>query len=688
MWLKELYKRCTGRTAIGRRPHPPAARRHRLRLSLEQLEDRTVPSVGTAADTVLVKDFNRGSASSSIYSTVDLNGTLLLTVNDGTSTGLWKSDGTAAGTVLIKAGGGSTRITVVGGTAFFVADEAATGNELWKTDGTAAGTILVKDINPGPGSSSPSAGGNVNGTLFFSGYDPVHGRELWKSDGTAAGTVLVKDINPGTGDGGGGFGANVNGTWFFVASDGTQVGLWKSDGTAAGTVLVKSGMSAISELTNVNGTLFFVANDSHGRELWKSDGTAKGTKMVKDINSGTSASRGGIGGPGHSDPVAHSSNPQGLVDFNGTLFFIANDGEAHGYEMWKSDGTAKGTVLVTDLYPSFTSGVRIQEGKRLTIVTGMLFFSGNGPTTGWQLWKSDGTAAGTVVVKQIDPDSDSLPENLTNANGTLFFSASDGTHGRELWRSDGTAAGTVLVKDINPGIAESNPALLTLSGGHLFFTADDGVHGVELWDPPVEPASGAAVPATALGDANSADVQRDLARARRATARYHDLDAALADGFVNTGLPCIEGQGFHYVNPGRIGTLDVDSPQVLVYAPGNRLVGLEWIMPASLVGGVPPTLFGETFHGSAAGGLFFLHVWAWQANPDGMFADSHPLIHCEDAAGLAHEIDHLLDQDHAVDGVMIDILATGIRRLPGDEADWLTAVDVLFAETSLDKRRW
>src|SRR5262249_39719521 len=59
------------------------------------------------------------------------------------------------------------------------------------------------------------------------------------------------------------------------------------------------------------------------------------------------------------------------------------------------------------------------------------------------------------------------------------------THGRELWRSDGTAAGTVLVKDINPGSGSSNPEGLTLSGGHLFFTADDGVHGVELWDPPV-----------------------------------------------------------------------------------------------------------------------------------------------------------------------------------------------------------
>ena len=90
-------------------------------------------------------------------------------------------------------------LTNVNGTLFFTADDGVNGCELWKSDGTAAGTVLVKDIRPGSCSSCPRNLTNVNGTLFFAADDGSDGRELWKSDGTAAGTVLVKDICPGSG---------------------------------------------------------------------------------------------------------------------------------------------------------------------------------------------------------------------------------------------------------------------------------------------------------------------------------------------------------------------------------------------------------------------------------------------------------------------------------------------------------
>jgi trimeric autotransporter adhesin len=117
-------------------------------------------------------------------------------------------------------------------------------------------------------------------------------------------------------------------------------------------------------------------------------------------------------------------------------------------------------------------------GSPLYFVTGVSLFEEA------ELWKSDGTLAGTVLVKDIKPRPMIRPLGgsfeLTNVNGTLFF-ANNGTNGVELWKSDGTDPGTVLVMDIFPGPASSNVNQLTNVNGTLFFTADNGTNGVELW---------------------------------------------------------------------------------------------------------------------------------------------------------------------------------------------------------------
>ena len=121
-------------------------------------------------------------------------------------------------------------------------------------------------------------------------------------------------------------------------------------------------------------------------------------------------------------------------------------------------------------------------------VNGTLFFRADDGVNGPELWKSDGTAAGTVLVEDIRPGANgSFPFDLVNVNGTLFFTADDGVNGYELWKSDGTSAGTVLAKDINPGAGHSNPFQLLNVNGTLFFAADDGVHGAQLWKYVPEP---------------------------------------------------------------------------------------------------------------------------------------------------------------------------------------------------------
>ena len=263
------------------------------------------------------------------------------------------------------------------GTLYFSACEPTSGCELWKSDGTSDGTVLVKDINPGPEASEPDIPPlSVNGALLFGAFEPSTGAELWKTDGTPQGTVLFKDINPGP---------------------------------ASGRAVV---------LATIGGTLLFRADDgTSGLELWKTDGTPEGTVLLKDIN------------PGPGDSL-----PQSVVSIDGTFFFSAFE-PTTGRELWKTDGTPEGTVLVKDSNPGPGDSVVTRGGR------------GHG-------------VAG---------------------NGRIFFGAFEPTTGRELWTSDGTPEGTVLVADINPGPSDSDPRMFRIINGALFFSAFEPMTGIEPW---------------------------------------------------------------------------------------------------------------------------------------------------------------------------------------------------------------
>lgn len=173
-------------------------------------------------------------------------------------------------------------------------------------------------------------------------------------------------------------------------------------------------------------------------------------------------------------PGREGSNPASLVAAQGVLFFVAHDGRG-GRELWRSDGSAGGTHVVLDLGTEHDGGgIRSLIGGR-----GRLFFLLDDGATSVELWSSDGSRSGSRMLHRFPGWSQ--PTSLTKLGSRLFFAARDRGHGRELWSSDGTPDGTRMVRDIQPGQAGSAPELLTAVGSLLLFSADDGVHGDELW---------------------------------------------------------------------------------------------------------------------------------------------------------------------------------------------------------------
>jgi ELWxxDGT repeat protein len=175
-----------------------------------------------------------------------------------------------------------------------------------------------------------------------------------------------------------------------------------------------------------------------------------------------------------------SSEPERFESIGSTTFFIADDG-VHGRELWRTDGTAAGTTLVRDIKPGSSNGALV-----LSAQNGRLFMFADDGVHGLELWSSDGTTAGTAMVTDIHPGSASALERsyggLVTLGDTVFFAANDGIHGNELWRTDGTAAGTAMVKAVDVG-TDWGVSYLTVLGDRLFFLANSagGPGGHRLW---------------------------------------------------------------------------------------------------------------------------------------------------------------------------------------------------------------
>ncbi|MFK8058917.1 MAG: T9SS type A sorting domain-containing protein [Polaribacter sp.] len=459
----------------------------------------TITSINSFSQATLVADINKGNGGSTPKQKVLFNGFAYFPANDGVrGSELWRTDGTEAGTTFFKEfetglENGLTNLIAftTSNTMYFFAWDGTTNNALWKTDGTAAGTVKLKTFSGKFAVTEFVAAEVANGIVFRARID--NGHSLWTTDGTEAGTIKLSDIDPTEI-------VKLGNKVFFAGDE-----LWETDGTVAGTLLFKdissTGVSVPRGFNVINSTLIFIAHTAAtGREFWKSDGTESGTVLVKDIVAGSNglATRvnyevynnelyfeksGALWKTDGTDAgTVEVKSDLGIVkkifNVNNKIIVIAYNSSIQKQVIWVSDGTNGGT---TNFNPDYTE---FAHNSEYGVVGNELFFQANSPTTGYELWKTDGTETGTFLVKDIHPTfDDNNIEDIIDFNGKAIFTASDQNwFGKEIYISDGTEAGTKILKDINTqGNNSSSPQNYFQFGNKILFSADNGENGRELW---------------------------------------------------------------------------------------------------------------------------------------------------------------------------------------------------------------
>jgi ELWxxDGT repeat protein len=410
---------------------------------------------------------------------------------------LWSSNGTAAGTRLIRdinpgpASSNPSFLYGFDGGVIFSAFHPDSGVELWSTDGTEEGTRRVMDIEPGKASSDPQefvaataydSHGEAIPVVYFRATDRDHRSQLWRSDGTEGGTVRVTSFDPRVEPRPYGM-FPLGRLLLFWAYEGQRYKLWSYDPLIESTALVADDIQGDAPAARAHGPLFFKAGDravfrawdlTRGTELWATDGTAAGTMPLTETLV-----------PGLGDWE--------MTNVNEALYFSGRWSTALGEVrsgLWKTDGTVAGTMLV---YEPPATGIRL--GGFHTVFDTLFFgaavrVESPSPNESWvvgALLKSDGTAAGTSILREFDPRAFYQWRVLAAADGVLLLEVqsrnADLTPGPpELWASDGTAAGTLKIAEFpRIGVVDPYIRMLQSTGTTFYFTVNDGPAGWELW---------------------------------------------------------------------------------------------------------------------------------------------------------------------------------------------------------------
>ncbi len=420
-------------------------------------------SDGTAAGTHMVKDLTPGRVGTNIDDLVPVGQNVLFSASVPTLNGqVYLSDGTDAGTIrltdpavmgLTAAGVATIARSADGGTVYFFGVNTSDQSVIVRSDGTLAGTAVVATNVPGLGTGEIGLAGN---RLYYQSFVGSVGWELFSVDLTTGASGMVKDINPGSSSSfPESFGTVGNKVLFFATTAASGKELWSSDGTPAGTSMVTelvAGTSGVSvlETGTANGAYLFM----RGRDLWRSDGSAGGTALVETLELSTTPSFAEMG----------SGTQRGFIYVSSQSTLITTDGTAAG--TFRIFGPTGSPFVASALgLPSYGDG--------------QVFLDVTDSANGREIWTTDGTLANTRRVSDVAPGNSTASSAFfakTNRDGSLaFFVATDATIGNELWTATAAAGSGHLVMDVNQSGMSSTPEHVTAAGVKLFYERFNGM---------------------------------------------------------------------------------------------------------------------------------------------------------------------------------------------------------------------
>lgn len=358
---------------------------------------------------------------------------------------------------------------VVGNHLYFSAqyDYYTTGFNIFVSNGTSEGTHPINtDTYMGTLDSSPLNFISVNNRVLFTAQTGEWDSGIFAVDGDADSATLL-----GGASAFGHFSTAVAGNKAYVTSSG-DFGIWETDGTVAGTTLLpQHGATPASTIQYTNGNLYYtnysselwrlntvsheqillkdfneitsmqplgsvltfrVLNENNGEELWRTNGSSSGTYRIKTLRSG----------------FAYPAFVNSSAIVKNTLFFIANDG-INGNELWRTQGSGASTYMVADLNPNDDAFKLYNYNEfdiaAMTSFRDSLYLSAVDVSGTWSLFKTNGTAGGTIKVAAVNAVQSMIP--LGRSKMLMFvYRNSDRSH-VDLWVTDGTSSGTKLLRE-------------------------------------------------------------------------------------------------------------------------------------------------------------------------------------------------------------------------------------------------